>query len=467
LKKIGGQALSAAHQNFMFGNPAKPNEKTLDQLAKEEFYKQYADEAQEIEVEENKRVYKRINNDPAYALMMKEIVKDTNRDLSATKHNSTNYGSLWDRFYFRNSIHKVENFVSRYPEKAEAYALQDAQISKSLEKNRNIKEPVKGVSFSNREDQSSHKIEKIPVNTSYSESESKLSVSEAVVANPDSADQGKQEESTFAPKELSGDELSGEMKNPVEEKLADSNDRISFSEEDSSKERTKVIEQKMAEMKNGHPEVLSLCLIGSMLENGTRSEDDAVGFLFFESKEEEIFDQSNNLENDEEFRLAKNLEKNYQDELRSGLSDIFLSKEQIQRLQVVPINKQLIDLGLTKILKAFESQKDYKKAHDAWEKNKPIDYIDEYYKLEPERAQLPLPEQRLSAMFHLEVGGGIKKYRDYLLKRLGEMGEDGERVWQEIINYTEMMEQDLSFGTGKKYPKNLKEAIKVYGNPKE
>ena len=65
-------------------------------------------------------------------------------------------------------------------------------------------------------------------------------------------------------------------------------------------------------------------------------------------------------------------------------------------------------------------------------------------------------------MFHLEIGRGIRKYREYLIDKLAASGETGEEAWKVIIESTEETEQ-IRTDTEKKYPRTLKEAKKVYG----
>lgn len=476
LERTGEKELSAAHQDFLFGNPAKPRELTLDKRAEAEFFKQYAAEAEQIKTEENKRAYKSAENDPAYKKMMADVLSKTNKGMPK----NISLGDVsprWEKDYRDNLVSAIRSFIQKYPEKAEAYASQDDQIAESLRNRQNINKPGQtDVSIKNSEAPLLNRdTAPLLVKEDNVEIEAPNDSGDATnIQVPESATDfsskskidGETEETSAPITAVDGKSLENIESVDGEDGIKTSDKRFSLNKEDFARKRMAIIQKKVKEMKEGHPEVLSLCLFGSMVKGKARPESDIDGFLFVETEEADDFAQPTNLKNSEEERLAKSIEKNYQDELRSGLTGLLhLTEEQTQDLHVMPINKQLVDKGLTKILKAFESEKDYKKAHDEWKKNKPLDYVDEYYKQEPERPHLPLPEQRLSAMFHLDVGGGIKKYRDYLLKRLDEMGEDGEKAWQEIIRYTEMMEQDLSFGTGKKYPGTLKEALKIYGKP--
>ena len=65
-------------------------------------------------------------------------------------------------------------------------------------------------------------------------------------------------------------------------------------------------------------------------------------------------------------------------------------------------------------------------------------------------------------MFHLDVGGGIRKYRKAFIDELAKLGPEGERLWEETIRSTEMMENNLSLDESRHYPRTLSEAVEVY-----
>ena len=75
----------------------------------------------------------------------------------------------------------------------------------------------------------------------------------------------------------------------------------------------------------------------------------------------------------------------------------------------------------------------------------------------------PSVSRNLSSMFLFEIGGGIKKYRHYLLKRLNRMELDGQQIWNGIIDYVEKLEGGGKAVKGRKYPRTLAEAQREYG----
>jgi hypothetical protein len=87
---------------------------------------------------------------------------------------------------------------------------------------------------------------------------------------------------------------------------------------------------------------------------------------------------------------------------------------------------------------------------------------------EPDKLILT-PTLLLGSMFHMDVGGGIRKYRKILLDKLSEAGPAGEEIWRDIIKYTERWEQKVEYTdlpTTVRYPRRLAEAVEVYGNMK-
>lgn len=88
--------------------------------------------------------------------------------------------------------------------------------------------------------------------------------------------------------------------------------------------------------------------------------------------------------------------------------------------------------------------------------------IETYWKNRPKHPPFPTATTNLSAMFHLDLGGGIIKYRQYLIEKLAQMGKIGQQVWTTIIENAEMMEQHLSTNTEIHYPRTLAEAYQAY-----
>ena len=64
-------------------------------------------------------------------------------------------------------------------------------------------------------------------------------------------------------------------------------------------------------------------------------------------------------------------------------------------------------------------------------------------------------------MFTLQVGYGLNPYRNHLLDRLAELGNQGEQIWAQIVQGLESFERE-AIDTGISYPRTLEEARKKY-----
>lgn len=226
--------------------------------------------------------------------------------------------------------------------------------------------------------------------------------------------------------------------------IIESSKRFSLSKEEFAKERIARIKSSVELLQQKYSEVLSFCMYGSMVKGTAHQESDIDGFLFIDTDKINDFNESKDTES-QTFKDRKaisatlfnmEVEKRYKDELKEALkTNLNLSGEQVKHVLVRPINEKIIDSHVADLEEAIEHESNI----------------------------LPLASTNLSAMFHLDVGGGIKKYRHYLLDKLNNMGAKGERVWREIIGSTEEIEQNLSRDTEKRYPRSLPEALKKYG----
>ncbi|MBT3417043.1 hypothetical protein HOE22_09760 [Candidatus Woesearchaeota archaeon] len=257
----------------------------------------------------------------------------------------------------------------------------------------------------------------------------------------------------------------------------ESKKRFTFSKEQFAKERIEAIKESISELKEDDSSILSFCMYGSMVKGTIKPESDIDGFLFVDAdlSEEEHQQHNENLTENEKSKskietfFIEKINDQYTKKLHETLkSQANLTEEQVAHAKIRPINEEIIDKHINFIEVGLQNEREYKKRYDEWDKNldsKTTDFnkLDEYLKARPEHPESTAPSTTLAGMFHLEIGGGIRKYRDMLISKLESMEQDGEKIWQEIIKSTEMFEQNLSSGTEKKYPRTLDEAKKVYG----
>lgn len=246
------------------------------------------------------------------------------------------------------------------------------------------------------------------------------------------------------------------------------NKRFRFGREDFAQERQQAVKDSVREIKLENPEILSFCMFGSMAKGRARLESDIDGFLFIdadkiankskqsattagiERKEDEFGSRSKKAFS----KLRIDLESNYINTLRNKIKQkTDLTDNQLEDIKAIPISRQIIDQQLEELRKSFEEPERYETQAPS--------FLDENKMVTMENEVIAIVGDNLSKMFHLETGGGIREYRKYLLDKLSDLGEIGEKIWREIIDSTATMEHgSLSVA---RYPETLKEARKIYG----
>lgn len=258
--------------------------------------------------------------------------------------------------------------------------------------------------------------------------------------------------------------------------------RFAPSREAFSQERLKALKSTIDTMKRENPEVLSFTMFGSMARGNPHQESDIDGYLFVEVSEkddlespepkvEEVLKEDPYVTERETLftrEAAQPYRKKFEEHMMKN-SD--MTAEQIQQgLKIRPMNERILKQEVDDIVAGLEAKAAYDEAYDSWFDARPVDSTDlkaliAYRLAEPERPPTTLPSSAISGMFHMDVGGGIRKYREQLLDDLASRGEVGEKVWERIIEDTDMME---NYGTSnKRYPRTLAEAQALYGSRAE
>lgn len=258
--------------------------------------------------------------------------------------------------------------------------------------------------------------------------------------------------------------------------------RFVLPEQDFAKNRLAIVHQEVKQFQKEHPEVLSLCLFGSLTTGHSRPESDIDGYLFVDAEQIAAagnIDQSSILKtiHTEYYESAspttyftEPVVAKYTYPFRERLkSKLGLTDEQVKHVRSRPISKDIIDQHVEKIVDQINALKKYRENIEEWELNDPHDNqastpedIEAYWKYQPKHPPFPTSATNLSAMFHLDLGGGITKYRQYLIEKLTQMEEVGQQVWTTIIEDTEMMEQHLDTNTEIHYPRTLADAYQTY-----
>jgi len=279
----------------------------------------------------------------------------------------------------------------------------------------------------------------------------------------------------FPKGELSSKELESLSKARPENETSK---RFVLSKEDFSKERLTAIKTVVEEIKEKYPEILSLCMFGSMVKGTAHEGSDIDAYLYIDSEkaserrgvtEEQIHVTSDRVG---EVYLKKEVAELYILEFRNRLKEMAdLEDVDVEHIRSRPISEKIINdeiKSLTDYFNDKEKVETYCDRLDEWEKKKPetgvaIDVLVKHYESRPE---MPSSQRfvmpNLGPMFHLEVGGDIRKYRKMFLEKLLELGPLGEKIWATTIESTEMMENNLSTDKSKRYPRTLEDAIRVY-----
>ncbi len=226
------------------------------------------------------------------------------------------------------------------------------------------------------------------------------------------------------------------------------------------------------EIQSEHPEVLSLCCFGSSTTGAARETSDIDGWLFVDVSKlaaQTDLDEDNFVETKDikrpygtrkSIQLKKDVREKYNQLIRSKLKqEQGLTDEQVQHIRAVPVSSAIIDVLVedlygwdTKLQQYYSVIEENNRRLDAHDTNTISAKM-------PDRPSLGI----LPDMFHLAVGRGIEPWRTVLLAKLVSLGKPGDRIWQEIITNTEMIENHMNSGTNKAYPRDLDQAIKVYG----
>ena len=250
--------------------------------------------------------------------------------------------------------------------------------------------------------------------------------------------------------------------------------RFVLSKEEFLTNRLHALKGETGEMQDKYDEVLSVCLFGSMVKGTAHQGSDIDGYLFVDSgviAQKEGVDESEILESKKTtdgMFLSKPLADKYISEFRNSLKEkTDLDDEGVEGIKILPMSERVIDEEIEVLLKYFRDKENYDIEYDNWLDAEPkhgsdVKELLEYQKSKPKRPEFVTGN--LSHIFHLDVGGGIRKYRKFLIDKLKGLGEDGEKIWAGTIQGTEMLENNLSTDDSKRYPRTLDEAVKVYAS---
>lgn len=276
-------------------------------------------------------------------------------------------------------------------------------------------------------------------------------------------------------------------KPPTEEiKPAEPEKRFVLSTDPIIVERVKELKRTIKEMKGVHPEILSLCMFGSMTKGTANKESDIDGHLFIDLEALPAEERSSvknviatKLDPKASDRisvtsLSKEKSQMYLDELKTKMSaNLELNERNLEGFRVRPISEGIIDEHLENLAHLISEEESYPDNLKSWQSEEPkkgegeswesfVGRGSAHLKNKPSQPMPAMASINLYAMFHLDVGGGIKKYRKMLIEKLEKRGEAGEKLWNRIIQKTIDFEVGYGKKGTKKFPETLAEAKAMY-----
>lgn len=497
----GKDFLSDEGQDYHLGyiDPKDRHLPTLKSDTDKLFRERYPADAQSYDIKEKTRIYDSPSSDPAIRQVDEDILKATKLDSQVQNANSArgidSFGNVWDRVHARESIHRWDSFIDQYPEKAKAYADKGyVELQRAFAGRERVKQY--------REQQ--QRAEAVKPKTLDNDATFRAFMDDtgtglnarvwAGVPRSESLTGNEYHEKAKVIRAQMEQEFAAQhpdvwakyrAETPIPAKQG-SKKRFTFSKEPFAQERIAGIKTAIDTIKAEHPEVLSFSMFGSMTKGTATERSDIDGYLFVDADMAASKHQSPNVveeqqRDDEGFHsretyLQNPIQSEYESMIRDRLkSTLGLTDEQVEHIRIRPISQKIIDARVQEMNEWATQRISRDKARN--ERNKEIDaYLDGgghiWDSNMPQELSFPpldyfSPSSNLTEMFHLQVGKGLEQYKAYLIGKLSNMGEAGERIWHEIMSSTRMMEvskRNTRGNTGIRFPKTLEEARRVYGS---
>lgn len=216
--------------------------------------------------------------------------------------------------------------------------------------------------------------------------------------------------------------------------------RYKLNKEDYVKQRIEAVRASYESFKDSNPEVVGLTLFGSTVRGEVKLASDLDAYVFIDAQR-----VASNLGVDESSILHTNElsfsvgDVSFDEELEykyyKGFTDRVMASTgleitKVKDIRIRPISNDIIDAEVDRL----------------------CTWSGESY-----------ASSNLQAMFYLQIGTDLDRYRKHVLERLEGKGELGEKVWEAVVRDLEYWEQDGKQGVGK-YPKKLSEAKFMYAH---
>lgn len=245
--------------------------------------------------------------------------------------------------------------------------------------------------------------------------------------------------------------------------------RFRLSREPFARERIRAVKETMDELKDQHPEFLSMCLFGSLVKGRTRPDSDIDAYVFVDAERVERTDEKPIIQKHERAQIFRDdLQDLYENLVRESLArKAELSKEQVEHVRVRPISKEIVDGEISRLVAYEEKWDEYKdlqrRYDDEFEQWLKDGEKGEFSQTRPEMPNVETAGTNLFPIFHLAVGREIRGYREYAIGKLLGMGEAGDKVWKHIVGSVEDMERNLTTDERRTfYPRTVEAAARRF-----
>ena len=259
--------------------------------------------------------------------------------------------------------------------------------------------------------------------------------------------------------------------------------RFVLPREESLRRRLGLVKTALNLLQSSHPEVIGMTLYGSMVTGGAIESSDIDGFVFVE--ESTVVPSLT----EEDWQWAEEEQKEYKRKrpewstsrgvsrvdlavthrYRSIFDDVLttqgLTEEQIKDIRIRVISDEIIREEVNNAILSEKEFLKYREDTAAWDKLREELPYEQWpsWDERPEFPDLNFIDWKISALFHLEIGRGLKHYRTEVVRRLKEAGGIGELVWKQIISRTADLERHMRGSYYPHlYPATLDEAISYY-----
>lgn len=235
-----------------------------------------------------------------------------------------------------------------------------------------------------------------------------------------------------------------------------------------AKDRIQALKDSVHELKMNDERVVSVVLYGSLSKGTATCSSDIDAFMFVRPSSKQLFSIKWGEGIWEELKIrtccpffTKEVDRNYTSSLHKKILERIncLSRDKLTHVQVLPINKRIIDAMIQHIELDTDSEGCF--FSEVLKKRRQSVHSRVCGPSDP----IAYPSVAISALFHFELCDGLQEFREYVIHKLRSDSKLGDRLWAEIVCAMESREQNVRYSdlpTPNTYPRTLEDASEVY-----